>query len=117
MKKVLAIAAVTLALTACSSASSTTDGVKWTWTQTGTGSDGAPTQEIHLVNAQGATILTKSCTGTVSVLSPGANPTIVRCWWAGGGNDYALIIRGGKPVPQTRTVDEEAGEGEWQDIQ
>ncbi len=115
MKKLLSIVGLTLALAACGSSSANV-GSKWTWAQTGTGESGEPISEVNLVNAEGEILSTTTCTGVVSVLAPDGSPTMIRCWWAGGGTDYGLLLEDGVPVPHTRTIDEESGEGEWEEM-
>ena len=118
MKSPLTLALLVLA--ACTSASSNDLSVKWQSEQTGTGEFGEPQMNVTLVNSEGTVVVDEECIGVVSPidLQEEANVlTSVRCWWAGGGNDYlAATDANGKLTVKTRWVDEESGFGAWEEV-
>lgn len=122
-KRFAAVAALSLMLAACngtrdSDNERSMDGsvLRWTWEQTGTGPDEIPQYEIKLVDDASDEKHMVVCNGVPATQEIEESDTAVRCWWAGGGNDYAVFeVDGGYSV-QTRWVDEESGFGEWEEL-
>lgn len=123
-----------LVLAACASGSNTAnnaDGEEnpamtgptyhWDQNQTGTGDNDEPLVELNLLDEDNESQFTAECVGPaftegVAADVPGVQ-TAIRCWWAGGGDDYAVIDMSGSLVIRHRTVDEEAGYGPWETVE
>lgn len=120
MKTPLIFASLLL-LAACSSAPSDDLAVSWQSEQTSTGEFGEPQMNITLVDADGNVSADEECIGVVSPIDlPEEEHVIdaVRCWWAGGGNDFVATTNpSGDLIVKTRWVDEESGFGEWEAIE
>ncbi len=132
MKHLLPLAVIALALSACTEPSPVTHvetnqpsagkrmAMEWYAYSEGE-KDGIPQNKISLKTvATQEELFTTSCIGTTQVTDIAdlsESPAYIRCWWAGGGDDYALFIGDAeKAVIRHRTVDEEAGYGEWEDL-
>lgn len=132
MKKLLAAAGLTLLLAACNTQAPVTDNdssapaakraaMEWTSEQTGTGEYDMPITTITLmVPSTGDVIYTTTCNGTASFEGEVIEGSVasIQCWWAGGGDQYAVFVGEAEELTvRHRTVDEEAGFGEWEDVQ
>lgn len=119
MKKLLSVVCL-IAIAACTPAAPSNISVEWKSEQTGTGEFGEPQMNVTLVNSEGTVVVDEECIGVVSPidLQEEANVlTSVRCWWAGGGNDYlAATDANGNLTVKTRWVDEESGFGAWEEL-
>jgi hypothetical protein len=132
MKNFAKIAAFTLLLAACSTQTSTdtdTDtpsmgkraAMVWTSEQTGTGEFDMPENDITLtVESTGEELYSTTCNGTTSteVMDVEGSVATIQCWWAGGGDQYGVFVGDAEELTvRHRTVDEEAGFGEWMDLE
>jgi len=94
--------------------------IRWTAQQTGVGEAEAPQMKLSLLNDKTQkSLYDTECAGTVSVdavTDAEGNLTSMRCWWAGGGDDYAVFETENALSVRHRTVDEEAGYGEWEEV-
>lgn len=128
LTRILAAATLSFTLVACNGTQTTAEpddamdammaetSVRWTWTQTGIGPDEIPQNEIRLVDEDGNEKHMVVCNGVPAQSDIEESDTAVRCWWAGGGNDYAVFETDAGLSVQTRWVDEESGFGEWEEL-
>lgn len=138
MKKLsLTIAISTLALVACTQQTPPTTNtdtpstppvaakrapMEWYAYDQGTDEQGIPQNKLILKanTAQREDLFTTSCAGTTQVTDlPDLADSVayIQCWWAGGGDQYAVFIgEAEKATIRHRTVDEEAGYGAWEDL-
>jgi len=95
--------------------------MEWTSEQTGMSESDMPITTITLgVPATGDVIYTTTCNGTASTELQDIEGSVasIQCWWAGGGDQYAVFVGEAEELTvRHRTVDEEAGFGEWMDVQ
>lgn len=132
MKNFAKIAAFTLLLAACSTQTSTntdTDtpsmgkraAMEWTSAQTGMGEYDMPEMAISLVvESTEEALYSTTCNGTTSPVVPDPEGSVatISCWWAGGGDEYGVFVGDAEQLTiRHRTVDEEAGYGEWMDVE
>jgi hypothetical protein len=128
MKKILLLSAILL-LPACTPQQAPVDDTRpageqvmmeWKMEPFGQDTD-TPQTHIMLVNSgTDETLFETNCTGTAStegITDVEGSMASVRCWWAGGGDDYAVFDDADGHIVRHRTVDEEAGMGAWTDIQ
>ncbi len=132
MKHILPLAIITLALSACAEPSPVTHvqpdtppaakrmAMEWYAYSEGE-QDGIPQNRIALkVVGAKEELFSTTCIGTTQVADIAdlaESPAYIRCWWAGGGDDYALFIGEAEQATiRHRTVDEESGYGEWEDL-
>lgn len=121
MKRLLSALSLGLLLGACTPANEpmsfvNLDSLEWQHKELSVDEYGAPETELTLVNTSDNSVLaTTTCTGTVGPLES-EGPLAVRCWWAGGGYDYNVVTPADAPVVVRRWVDEESGEGPWENI-
>lgn len=128
VKKILPSICLTIALCACNSQNDTSSSeidistLEWQTSQTGTGPSGEPLTTVALVNKTTNETLAKSgCKGIIAPL-PQEDSNLetshlsIRCWWAGGGYDFDVVTEGNAIQPIRRWVDEESGEGPWENI-
>jgi hypothetical protein len=84
--------------------------------------DGIPqnTLKLKTVEPVRQTLFETTCAGTTQVADIADladSAAYIRCWWAGGGDDFAVFIEDSeKAVIRHRTVDEQAGYGDWEDL-
>lgn len=138
MKKIsLAVTVLALALGACGAQTDTTNtdtssssstnapamkraAMEWVAVETDAGTDGtAPKNTITLrVAGTQEEIYSTTCAGVPSTdVQIDGSVASVRCWFAGGGDDYAVFIGDAEQLTvRHRTVDEEGGFGEWEDL-
>ncbi|HVW66224.1 MAG TPA: hypothetical protein VHA78_00665 [Candidatus Peribacteraceae bacterium] len=120
MKKAAIIAFALLSLAACNKTPRHTPfpQLKWNHVQTGTGTYNSPITQLMLTESGGTKALaTQTCTGIAGDATDITGAlAAVRCWWAGGGDDYAAFASGTGFIIRHRTLDEEAGAGEWREI-
>ena len=120
MNKLLFASAASLLLCACAAnepldTSMGSASPTWVAVQTGTGSDGLPLTTVKLVKGDINNVLYgANCEGIISPVEIGGAETAVRCWWAGGGADFAAFKNGTGYLVRTRWVDEESGYGPWE---
>lgn len=122
MKHLLSALSVGLILGACTPTTNepmsfvNLDNLEWQSEQTGTGSSGEPETEVRLVDTSTNEVLaTANCIGTIAPLESEGSLAI-RCWWAGGGYDYNVVTPADAPVVVRRWIDEESGEGPWENF-
>lgn len=133
MKHSLLLAGLSVALCACTSSSSTKTEttapqagkripMEWSARNTGTNAQGIPQNRLtlNLTNLTRDELYRTECEGTTLVQGiPDLenSAAYIQCWWAGGGDQYAVFIGDAEQgVIRHRTVDEEAGYGEWEDL-
>lgn len=138
MKHSLLLSAITIALVACSSkqipainvdspkappspsAAAKRTQMEWWAVKTGEDAYGMPHNNITVRTTPGTILFETECNGTTLVQDvPDLEDSVayMQCWWAGGGDQFAIFIEDGeKAVIRHRTVDEEAGYGKWQDL-
>lgn len=105
-------------LAACTFGKSNAVALHWSWLQTGTGSVGQPINDLMLVEEKsGNTVGGTQCEGVVAATTDIPNALSIRCWWAGGGEDFAVMQSGSMLLVQKRYVDEESGFGPWETLQ
>lgn len=90
--------------------------VRWSWSQIDTGPDDIPVYEVKLIDGNDEARYVASCNGVVSTSTIEESDIAVRCWWAGGGEDFAVIDGDDGWTVQKRWVDEESGFGEWEEV-
>jgi hypothetical protein len=95
--------------------------MQWQWKQVGTGASSEPQMHLQLVDTtkNNSVFYETDCTGVVSQAPADVIAGTlggVRCWWAGGGDDYVAVMNGDALVIRHRTVDEESGYGQWTEI-
>lgn len=93
--------------------------IQWKAVQTGDGSVEPPATHLILQNAETEEALYEAdCIGIAQMNAIQEEGVIasVRCWWAGGGDDYAVIDGDQILYVQHRWVDEEVGFGEWEEV-
>lgn len=130
MKNFVKIAAVALLLGACSQTSTETNtdapmakraAMEWTSAQTGMGEYDMPEMALSLVvESTGEALYSTTCNGTTSPVVPDPEGSVatISCWWAGGGDEYGVFVGEAEQLTiRHRTVDEEAGYGEWTDLE
>lgn len=93
--------------------------VEWRSEQTGAGEFDAPLTTLSLVNTADQSVLfSTECQGTASPETiEGTTDVAILCWWAGGGERYTVVKSGDSLTVRNQTVDEEAGYGEWTDVE
>lgn len=137
MKHPLLLSALTLALIACNAQQTPTINVdtpelpppsaaakrapmEWWAEKTGEDAYGMPHNKITVRTTPGTILYETECNGTTLVEDvPDLEDSVayMQCWWAGGGDQFAIFIEDGeKAVIRHRTVDEEAGYGRWEDL-
>lgn len=134
MKRLLPLAVFSLMLAACNAQTPTVTGtdssapaakrvaMEWWAKNTGTNDTGAPHNILTLrtVTEPPTTLFETECTGMTLVEGvPDMDDSVatIQCWWAGGGDQFGVFIGDGeKAVVRHRTVDEEAGYGNWVDL-
>ncbi len=133
MKHLLPLAIITLALSACAEPSPVTHvqtddapagkrmAMEWYAYAQGEDENGIPQNDLSLkVVGTKEELFTTSCAGTTQVADIAdlaESPAYIRCWWAGGGDDFAVFIGDAEQATiRHRTVDEEAGYGAWEDL-
>ncbi len=132
MKRLLSIAILSATLAACNTQTPVTEtdtdapiaakraAMEWQATQTGEDATGMPETTLTLtVPSMNMELYTTTCSGTASTEVQDMEDSVadVQCWWAGGGDQYGVFIGDGESgVIRHRTVDEEAGYGEWVDV-
>lgn len=132
MKHLLVFAGLSLALCACNAQAPVSDtngdtpvaakraGMEWQFEQTGEDASGMPETTLRLVvPSMNVGLFTTTCSGIASTDVQDMEDSVadVQCWWAGGGDQYGVFIGDGeKATIRHRTVDEEAGYGEWEDV-
>ncbi len=129
MKLSLLLAGLTLSLIACTPQAIQPDtdapmvkraAMEWQFEQTGEDETGMPETTLRLVvPSMNVGLFTTTCSGIASTEVQDMEESVadVQCWWAGGGDQYGVFI--GEMEQATirhRTVDEEAGYGEWEDV-
>jgi hypothetical protein len=133
MKHLLPLAIISLALSACAEPSPVTHvqpdepsagkrmAMEWYAYSQGEDEMGIPQNNLSLkVVSTSEVLFTTTCEGTTQVADIADladSVTYIRCWWAGGGEDFAVFIgEAEQAVIRHRTVDEEGGYGEWEDL-
>jgi hypothetical protein len=133
MKHSLLLAALTLTLTACALQNIQPDEdaqmmgkrVMMEWYAYNEGEDAMGIPQNRLVLKTGGVDIVElyetRCAGTTQVADipdlDAVSSTYIRCWWAGGGEDFAVFIGEAESATvRHRTVDEEAGFGPWKDL-
>jgi hypothetical protein len=121
MKHLPLLLTVSFALAACTQANGQLPTEKigdlqWTAAMTGEGTTGEPHTKVTLVDASdGSELYSAECIGTISENpTPGAKLSVM-CWWAGGGEEFAVFDSGSTLSLKHRYVDEESGYTEWID--
>lgn len=136
MKRIL-LAALTLSLVACTQQIPTVDvaaptppppaaakraPMEWYAYDMGMNENGIPQNTLILKanTSQREELFTTECAGTTQVADIADladSVSYIRCWWAGGGEDFAVFIGDAeKATIRHRTVDEEVGYGKWEDL-
>lgn len=97
--------------------------IQWVATHTGADDQGIPesTLELKVVGSPNEVLYTTDeCLGVPSMeqlQDVEGSIASIQCWWAGGGDQWAVFVGDAEQLTvKTRTVDEEAGYGEWQDL-
>lgn len=96
--------------------------MEWSVQTTGTASNGAPHNILTLrpVSNSGEVLYRTECDGTTlaeGVQDMGNSIASIQCWWAGGGDQFGVYIDEKEQILiRHRTVDEDAGYGEWDDV-
>lgn len=135
MKHPLILAGITLALIACNNnkapiSDTTFDqgtaakrvGMEWWAQNTREDVTGMPHNILTLrpVSDPGTVLYQTECNGTTlveGVQDMDDSVATIQCWWAGGGDQYGVFIGDAeKATIRHRTVDEEAGYGQWEDL-
>lgn len=135
MKHPLLLAGLTLTLIACNAQkpviNTTVDTneqptaakrapMEWWAEKTGEDAYGMPQNKLTVRTNPGTILFETTCNGTTLVDGvPDLDDSVayIQCWWAGGGDQFAIFIEDGeKAVVRHRTVDEEAGYGKWEDL-
>lgn len=114
--------ALPILLAACmpvqDTANTTLPALEWRTQDAGVNEMDIPQQQLSLMRIREGgreALFTTQCQGIASPseLIEGSLASI-RCWWAGGGDDYAAFAaEGGTIEVKTRYVDEESGMGPW----
>ncbi len=107
-----------LLLVACTTAG--TGSASYTWETKDIGTEDMPKTEVSLVDESGEVVYKTECTGTASeesMTDADDAETAIRCWFAGGGDDYAVFEADGEMVVRHRGVDEASGFSDWRDMQ
>lgn len=129
MKHSLLFSGLTLSLIACAPQAIQPDteapmgkraAMEWQATPTGADETGMPETTLTLtVPSMNLELFTTTCSGIASTEVQDMEDSVadVQCWWAGGGDQYGVFIgEAEQAVVRHRTVDEEAGFGEWEDL-
>lgn len=116
-------------LVACTPVTNNTDGpaakrmpMQWVSTHIGADDQGIPEAKLELkvVGSPDNVLYTTSCLGVPSseqIQDAEGSIASVQCWWAGGGNQWAVFVGDAEQLTvKTRTVDEEVGYGEWETL-
>ncbi len=94
--------------------------VEWNVSQIDKNADGMPVMALTLkLSETGEALFHATCNGTTSTANLNIDGSIasIQCWWAGGGDQYAVFVDSAeKLVVKHRTVDEQAGFGAWQEV-
>lgn len=94
--------------------------VMWTAEDAGMDENGMATTNIMLTTEGDAEMLfATTCNGTASTENLDIEGSIasIQCWLPGGGDQYAVFVGDAEELTiMHRTVDEEAGFGEWEEI-
>lgn len=134
MKHPLLLAVLTLTMVACAPQANRPDidveqptaakrtPVEWYAYDMGDDEQGIPQNKLVLkaVSPTRDELFETACAGTTLVQGvPDLDESVayIQCWWAGGGDQFAVFIEDGeKAIIRHRTVDEEAGYGRWEDL-
>lgn len=134
MKHPILLAGLALALCACSTQSPIIDTstppdtmgkripVEWSARNTGEDANGIPqnTLTLNVMNDTRDELYKTECVGTTlvqGVTDLDGSVAYIQCWWAGGGDQFAVFTGEGEAMTvRHRTVDEESGFGEWEDL-
>lgn len=94
--------------------------MEWWAEKTGEDAYGMPHNKVTVRTTPGTILYETECNGTTLVEDvPDLEDSIayMQCWWAGGGDQFAIFMEDGeKAVIRHRTVDEETGYGRWEDL-
>ncbi len=96
--------------------------IEWWAKNMGNNSNGAPHNILTLrpVSHSGDVLYRTECDGTTlvqGVQDMGDSIASIQCWWAGGGDQFGVYIDEKEQILiRHRTVDEEVGYGEWEDL-
>lgn len=133
MKRLLPFAILALTLSACSEPSPVTHTkpdaptakrvpMEWYAYSEGDDENGIPQNRLVLKTAgeDRQELFVAECAGTTQVADiPDLSDSVsyIRCWWAGGGEDFAVFIGDAEQATiRHRTVDEESGYSDWEDL-